>query len=161
MSESSSFDEEDTRRDHKAPYSNKHSIPTIQRYREHRGEIDDHQKQAKDAQQTPEEDSRGKRAFTAVKTIFHNEDKKHAAGDPYPAANRNTEEVDKEPGEHDSGIPSGPSANGGKDGSGEDTGDSRTSTRQDGDDNAGKGQGQSATEKAADHIDPRDSYEAQ
>lgn len=135
---SADFDEEAARRDYKAPYSHNHPIPTIQRYREHRNELDEQYKQAEDAQHTEQDDSRAKRVFNSVKAIVKNEDKKDPAGDPYPTFNRNTDEDKHEPDEHDSGIPDVPSADDGNGQLGQQN-----------------GQEQSATEKAAGHTDPK------
>lgn len=143
---SADFDEEAARRDYKAPYSHDHPIPTIQRYREHRNELDEQYKQAEDAQHTGEDDSRAKRAFNSVKAIVKNEDKKDPAGDPYPTSNRNTDEDKQVPGEHDSGIPDVPSADDGKGQADQQNGDKKVENN---------GQEQSATEKAAGHTDPK------
>lgn len=158
MTDQPSFDEEASRRNYKAPYSHNHPIPTIQRYQEHRDELSGQQKQAEDAQHTEEDDSRMKRAFNAVNTIFKDGDKKQRPGDPYPTANRNTEEVCKQPGgEHDSGIPRGPSTNDGQDQSDkEDIGNSGSAKENGGGNNRRKAQGQSAAEKAAGRMDPKD-----
>ncbi|KAG0650100.1 Meiotically up-regulated [Hyphodiscus hymeniophilus] len=152
MADKPSFDEEASHRNYQAPYSHNHPIPTIQRYREHRGQLDDQQKQAEDAQHSDEDDSRGKKAFHAVKTIFKDDDKKNASGDPYPTANRNTDEVDKVPGEHDSGIPGDPSANDGQVQERQENGGEKDKK----DHNRNKGKDQSATEKAAGLTDPRE-----
>jgi hypothetical protein len=143
---SADFDEEATRRDYKAPYSHDHPIPTIQRYREHRNELDEQYKQAEDAQHTGEDDSRAKRAFNSVKAIVKNEDKKDRAGDPYPTSNRNTDEDKQVPGEHDSRIPDVPSADDGKGQADQQNGDKKVKNN---------GQEQSATEKAVGHTDPK------
>jgi hypothetical protein len=143
---SADFDEEAAHRDYKAPYSHDHPIPTIQRYREHRNELDEQYKQAEDAQHTGEDDSRAKRALNSVKAIVKNEDKKDPAGDPYPTSNRNTDEDKQVPGEHDSGIPDVPSASDGKGQVDQQNGDKKVKNN---------GQEQSATEKAAGHIDPK------
>jgi C2 domain len=143
---SADFDEEAARRDYKAPYSHNHPIPTIQRYREHRSELDEQYKQAEDAQHTEEDDSRTKRAFNSVKSIIKNEDTNHTAGDPYPTSNRNTDEEKHAPGQHDSGIPDVPSAD--DDGKGQ--------LQQNDDKKAdNNSQDPSATEKAAGHTDPK------
>jgi hypothetical protein len=146
MADGQNFDEEASRRDYRAPYSRNHPIPTVQRYREHRGELDQDRQQAEAAQYTEEDDSRTKKAFDAVKTIFKDDEKQQAQGSPYPTANRNTNEVDKQPGEHDSGIPSGPSVEQMED----------KSRKEDGSNSGSAKQGQSATEKAASHTDPKD-----
>lgn len=146
MSASADFDEEAARRDYKAPYSHNHPIPTIQRYREHRNELDEQYKEAEDAQHSEEDDSRAKRAFNSVKAIVKNEDKEHTAGDPYPTSNRNTDEDKNAPGEHDSGIPDVPSADDGQHQSDQQNEDKKPGNN---------GQEQSATEKAAGHTDPK------
>jgi hypothetical protein len=155
MTDRPSFDEEASRRNYKAPYSHNHPIPTVQRYREHREELNGQQKQAEDAQHTEEDDSRTKRAFNAAKTIFKDEGNKQVPGDPYPTSNRNTDEVDRQPGEHDSSLPTGPSADEVQDQSSQENGDNSGSARQNGDDK-GKSRDQSATEKAAGRTDPKD-----
>ena len=155
MADRPSFDEEASRRNYKAPYSNNHPIPTVQRYREHRSSLNDQQKQAEDAQHTEEDDSRMKRAFNAVKTIFKDEDKIQAPGDPYPTANWNSQEVGKEAGEHDSALPKGPSIDDVQDGSSKGNANDSASGKQNGN-NGGKGRGRSATEKVAGYTDPKD-----
>jgi hypothetical protein len=151
MSCQPSFDEEASGRNYKAPYSNNHPIPTVQRYREHRSDLNDQQQQAEDAQHSDEDDSKKKRAFNSVKKKFKDEDKKDPPGDPYPTGNRNTDEVDKKSGDHDSGIPAAPSADEGQDQSGQEKG----SKQRNGKHNGKKGQDRSATEKAAGHTDPK------
>ncbi|TVY52813.1 Meiotically up-regulated gene 190 protein [Lachnellula cervina] len=144
MSSAADFDEEAARRDYRAPYSHNHPIPTVQRYREHRSELDGNYKQAEEAQHTEEDDSRLKRAFHSAKTAFKNGDEEHPAGDPYPTSNRNTDSADRTPADHDSSIPSVPSAETGK----------GKSAEQNGEQKHGK-EGSSATEEAAAHTDPK------
>lgn len=115
MSSAADFDEEAARRDYRAPYSHNHPIPTIQRYREHQNELEESQAQAEAAQHTQEDDSRAKRAFSSVKSIIKNEDKKDAAGDAYPTSNRNSEDAGRDPSQHDSAIPSMPYTSDGRD----------------------------------------------
>jgi len=151
MSSAADFTKEAARRDYKAPYSHNHPIPTVQRYREHRSELDDNYKQAEDAQHTKEDDSRVKRAFSSAKSAFKDGDSKHPAGDPYPTSNRNTDASERTPADHDSGIPGVPST---------DTGEGQTAQR-DGEGKDGKkGPEQSATEKAAGHSDPKQKRKA-
>ena len=146
MSSAADFDEEAARRDYKAPYSHNHPIPTVQRYREHRSELDDNYKQAEEAQHTEEDDSRLKRAFHSAKTAFNDNDgdEKHPAGDPYPTSNRNIDSSDRTSTDHDSSIPTLPSTG---------TGEGK-SAKQNGDQKHGK-YGSSATEEAAAHTDPK------
>ena len=156
MSSGPSIDEEAARRDYKAPYTHDHPIPTVQRYREHRNELDDQQRQAEEAQHSDEDDSKTKRAFNSVRGIFKDDDKKKPPGDPYPTANRHTNQVDREPGEHDSSLPGAPSAKDQKGDSSKANGDGSVSAKQDRDgSNAKKGKQLSATEKAAGQLDPK------
>jgi hypothetical protein len=141
------FSEEAGRRDYKAPHSGKHQIPTIQKYREHRSALDDQEKQAEEAQHSDEDDSKPKRAIESVKAIFKNEDKTNTQGESYPTANRNTNEVDREPGEHDSSLPGAPSADDGLDEANKQNGDKSKG-------NNGKKE-LTATEKAAGTLDPK------
>ena len=108
MSEVADFDEEASRRDYKAPYSHNRPIPTIQRYREHRNELDEQYKHVENSQHTEEDGSRAKQAFSSVKAIVKNEGKNDPDGTPYPTSNRNKENPERVPGEHDSGIPGVP-----------------------------------------------------
>ncbi|KUJ11467.1 uncharacterized protein LY89DRAFT_624809 [Mollisia scopiformis] len=173
MSDSADFDQEAARRDYRAPYSTNHPIPTIQRYREHRNELEERQSHAEAAQHTEEDDSRAKRAFSSVKSIIKNEDKKDPTGDAYPTSNRNTEETAREPDQDDSGIPLVPSASDGKgqvdgqdgseDGSAKQNGTMQHGTHQNGstDDGDKKGQQkQSATEKVHGQTDPKEKRKA-
>src|ERR1700712_3813897 len=98
------MEEEAAQRDYKAPYSHNHPIPTIQRYREHRGELQGQQQKAEEAQHSDEDDSKLRRAFNSVRSIVKDEDKKDVAGSPYPTVNRNEEER-QQPADHDSEIP--------------------------------------------------------
>jgi len=144
------FSEEAGRRNYKAPHSGKRQIPTIQKYREHRSVLDEQEKQAEEAQHSDEDDSKTKRAFESVKKIFKDEDKEKAQGEPYPTANRNTKDADREPGEHDSALPGAPS-------------EEDVSNKQNGNDaeNGSKSKSKdgkkelTATEKAAGSLDPR------
>lgn len=105
MSPSADFEEDAARRNYKAPYSHNHPIPTIQRYREHREELEGRTEQAEEAQRTEEDDSRARRAFSSVKKIVKNEDKEDPRGSPYPTANRHTHASDLPPADHDSTLP--------------------------------------------------------
>ncbi|KAF4626687.1 hypothetical protein G7Y89_g11470 [Cudoniella acicularis] len=145
MSSSADFDDEAARRDYRAPYSQNHPIPTIQRYREHRNELEEKHKQAEDAQHTEEDDSRVKRAYNSVKSVIKNEDKTRPNGDPYPTSNRHTDNAERAPSEQGSGIPSVKTTDGNGD----------QSERQNNDKKDGKGSQGSATEKAARQTDPK------
>src|SRR5271155_5622664 len=89
MTTQDTFDQKEaSRRAYTAPYTSRHPVPTVQRYREHRDELANQQKEE---EQTYDNENEGKlqHAVGSVKKIFLGEDNKHALGDPYPAENRN------------------------------------------------------------------------
>jgi hypothetical protein len=89
MNTQDTFDQKEaSRRAYTAPYTSHHPVPTVQRYREHRNELANQQKEE---EQTYDNENEGKlhHAVGSVKKIFLGEDNKHALGDPYPAENRN------------------------------------------------------------------------
>jgi hypothetical protein len=149
---SNDFESEAARKNYRAPYSHDHPIPTIQKYRAHREELKGQEQRAEDAQHTPEDDSRTKRAFDAVKSIVKNEDHQDAEGNPYPTENLNVQREDGGlPGEHDSNIPNIPT---GEAENGPTNGDDSRSTDGDHKKKDG-GKGQSATEKSHGRTDPK------
>lgn len=70
------------------PHSGGHPIPTIQGYRQHRRDLNERQQQTEAAQEGPEDESKPKRAFESVKTIFKGEDDRKGSHEPYSSANR-------------------------------------------------------------------------
>ncbi|XMA15625.1 hypothetical protein WAI453_008416 [Rhynchosporium graminicola] len=94
MPDSADFDEDTARTNYRAPYSKNQPIPTIQKYREHRHELDEQQNSAEEAQHTQEDDSKAKRVLNSIKSIVKDEDKKHPGGDPYPTGNRHTTDTE-------------------------------------------------------------------
>jgi hypothetical protein len=89
MTTQGNFDEEEaSRRNYTAPYTSHHPVPTVQKYREHRDELDNQQKLEEETYDNKEE-GKLQHAVSSVKKIFVGEDNKHAPGDPYPAENRN------------------------------------------------------------------------
>lgn len=82
------FDEHYSPRSHVGPHSGGHPIPTIQGYRQHRKDLNDRQQQTEGAQEGPEDESRPKRAFESVKTIFKGEDDRKGSHEPYSSTNR-------------------------------------------------------------------------
>lgn len=159
MSSPTDFDEDTARRDYRAPYSKDRPIPTIQRYREHRQEIEGQQNNAEEAQHGQEDESRTKRVFNSVKAIAKDEDKKHPTGDPYPTGNRHTTDTEVSDHKQDNGVPLVPRSNndgaadtyeGNQDESKDENGDKK------GDKKGGKkGKELSATEKASGHTDAK------
>jgi hypothetical protein len=92
MSDQGDFDEDTSKRNYTAPYTSKHPIPTIQKYRAHRTELDEQQEQAEQAQHDETDDSKLKRAFNSVKKIVKDDDSvSKPPGEPYPSANFNHE----------------------------------------------------------------------
>lgn len=70
------------------PHSGGHPIPTIQGYKQHRRDLNDRQQQTEAAQEGPEDESKPKRAFESVKTIFKGEDDRNGSHEPYSSTNR-------------------------------------------------------------------------
>ena len=156
MADQPSLEKGALRKTYQAPYSHNHPIPTVQRYREHRNDLNDDQKQEDEAQLPNEDETQQKRAFNGVKTIFKENDNNDASRDLYPTANRNTNEVDEQSESHESANLTKPSTNKGEDQAGQQNGE-----------NQGKGEsrgenslGQSPTEKAASLMDPKEKRRA-
>lgn len=82
------FDEQYSRRSHVGPHSGGHPIPTIQGYKQHRRDLNDRQQQTEAAQEGSEDESKPKRAFESVKTIFKGEDEHRGNHEPYSSTNR-------------------------------------------------------------------------
>lgn len=99
---SNDIDEAAIHRQYKAPFSSHHPIPTVKKYKEHQAQLKEEHKEVEQAQHTEEDESRTKRAFGAVKHIARNKDKEDIPGDPYPTANRNTEDATRNADQHDS-----------------------------------------------------------
>jgi len=94
MSQSNLEEEAYHNKNYSRPYGGKHNIPTIQGYREHRKDLEENKKATLEAQHEPQDDSRPRQAFGAVKNIFKGDDpNKASSGDhhPYPVANHNDE----------------------------------------------------------------------
>lgn len=81
-------EEDYPRRSHLGPHSGRHPIPTIQGYKEHRRDLNDQQQQAEAAQEGPEDESKARRAYDSVKTIFKGEDDPKSQHEPYSSGNR-------------------------------------------------------------------------
>ncbi|KAK5266591.1 hypothetical protein LTR40_014406, partial [Exophiala xenobiotica] len=79
------------RRNYKSPYTSRHPIPTVQRYRAERGELKDQQQQAESAQHDEEDESTVKRAFHAAKGVLTGDEPPKSSHDPYKTENRNVQ----------------------------------------------------------------------
>ena len=168
MSDQGDFQEDSSLRDSTQPYTSKHPIPTVQKYREHRSELDGQQKQAEEAQHDEKDDSKFKRAFASVKEILKDDDVSKPPGEPYASANLNQEQPPQPPpkdGSHDNrnneaSLHSVPRS----------AGDSTTSQANGGTDKMRSGSSnirgndggsqQTATEKATSAADPRQKRKA-
>lgn len=91
MASQSEFEPDASRRNYKGPYTPRHPIPTIQKYRAQRSELQDQQQQAEDAQHDEGDDSTVKRAYHAAKGVLKGEDPPKSTHDPYKTQNRNEE----------------------------------------------------------------------
>ncbi|KAK3337758.1 hypothetical protein B0T19DRAFT_455688 [Cercophora scortea] len=93
------FEDRGATRAHGGPYTAKHPVPTVQKYREHRAEIKNRQQETEEAQTEAEggaAESKTKRAYESVKAVAKNEDqpKTGKPHEPYPRANRNDPDRD-------------------------------------------------------------------
>lgn len=147
MSSPSDFDEDTARTNYRTPYSHKHAIPTIQKYREHRSELDGQQHSVEEAQHTEEDDSKPKRAINSVKAIVKGDDKTHLAGDPYPTQNRHVQVDDEGRAGEDEDVPLVPVNDG--------AGDTQSQNDQNGPADKKKAKELSASEKASGRTDPK------
>ncbi|KAK0612493.1 hypothetical protein B0T17DRAFT_543812 [Bombardia bombarda] len=100
MSQMDDFEERGARRAHGGPYTDKHQVPTVQGYRQHRDEIKERQHATEEAQNEEDggegagDESKARRAYASVKAIAKDEDQPRAGGehDAYPTGNRNAPE---------------------------------------------------------------------
>lgn len=85
-------DESGTRdRNYQAPYTSKHPIPTIQKYKAERRDLKSNQEDAERAQEDEEDDGNVKRAYHAAKGILKGEEPPKSTHDPYRTENRNVQ----------------------------------------------------------------------
>src|ERR1700761_7573156 len=149
MSSKDDFEPESRRRTYQTPHSARHPIPTIQKYRAERHELNDQQEDAEKAQRDETDESTVKRAYHAAKGVITGEAPPPSSHDPYKAQNRNVH-VDK--------------ANGGRgeqnaeqDGAGAEEDRKQSENK---DDTKTDEPGKSATEAVAGHHDPRQKRKA-
>ncbi|KAK3695746.1 hypothetical protein B0T22DRAFT_509140 [Podospora appendiculata] len=141
------FEDRGATRAHGGPYTAKHPVPTVQKYREHQAEIKNRQQETEEAQTEAEggaSDSKTKRAYKSVKAVAKDEDqpKTGRPHEPYPRANRNDpDRAMKESEDEDEGDEGGDSQS-----------DSKRKRRKG---KKAKAQELSATEQAASSIDPK------
>lgn len=87
--------EDDERKRFGQPYTSKHPVPTVQKYRE----VQAKRKDSNAVQDEGEGDDKVRRAYDSAKAILTGEDKQGSDKDPYPSASRNTPNVRQN--EHD------------------------------------------------------------
>lgn len=97
MSDQGDFDEDTTRRAFTQPYTSKHPIPTVQKYRVHRDQLDEQQEEAVEAQHDETDDSKLKRAFNSIKNIVKDKDVSKPPGEPYASTNLNHQQAPEPP----------------------------------------------------------------
>lgn len=168
MSDQGDFGEDTTRRAFAQPYTSKHPIPTVQKYRAQRDQLDEEQEAAEEAQHDETDDSKVKRAFNSIKKIVKDEDVSKPPGEPYASANLNHEQPPKPPpkdGSHESRNSEGDQQ--GEEPSPTDSGQTKTSggtgqEKSSSSRNGGKdgGSQQTATEKAASAASPKQKRKA-
>ncbi len=135
--------EEASRRNYTAPYSSHHPVPTVQKYNEHRDELETRKEQQ---EKTYDEDDEGKvhEAVDKVKRMFQGGANKHRAGDPYPTENRNDESTAPRDGDKDDSKPAPPAKDNSSKGNGQNNDPKKNGQS-----------GPSATEVNAGITDPR------
>lgn len=138
-------EEENTRKSYQAPYTSHHPIPTVQRYKAERGELDAQQKKAEEAQHDEKDESKVKRAYNSAKAVLKGEDDPKDTHDPYPTANRNVQN-----GDTGQPHPNQPSQTKSNEPQGKEKADKPAKKDQDEKNN------KSASEAAAGHSDPRE-----
>ncbi|KIW94710.1 uncharacterized protein Z519_04687 [Cladophialophora bantiana CBS 173.52] len=150
MSAADDFDPDSQRRIYQAPHSARHPIPTIQKYRAERNELNNQQQQAEDAQRDETDGSTVKRAYYAAKGILQGEDEgPKSTHDPYRTQNRNVQ-IAGEPGGREEQEQQ---RHGGEDG--QDKQHQQQQQKEGKEDSKTDEPGQSATEAVAGHHDPR------
>ena len=158
MSYSGEPNQEDGHKQYGGPYTPSHPVPTIQKYREVRGERENNVKKREDAQaENGEEIEEGTlhRAENAVKRIFGHGHVENVPGDPYPSENRHITAGSDEPppvpdkeAQEQSEPPQAPSKD-----------DAKISHQGEGGQND-DGQSQTASQAAASQSDPRQKRKA-
>ncbi|OCT54560.1 C2 (Calcium/lipid-binding, CaLB) [Cladophialophora carrionii] len=89
MSSADELDPDSQRRTYQGPHSARHPIPTIQKYKAERQELNNNQQDAEQAQRDETDDSTYKRAYHAAKGVLKGEDPPQSGHDPYRTQNRN------------------------------------------------------------------------
>ncbi|KAI1622840.1 hypothetical protein EDD37DRAFT_633093 [Exophiala viscosa] len=150
MATNDEFEPDSHERSYQQPYTSRHPIPTVQKYRAERSEREDNQEQAQAAQQDEGDESTLKRAFHAAKGVIKHEDPPQSSHDPYKTENRNV-------------IGTGQPTNGSRQDEPNDDGarqqgqrDERSQKKSQNNDKPG----QSATEAVAGQTDPRQKRKA-
>lgn len=157
MANNDEFEPDSRQRNYRAPYTARHPIPTVQKYKAERSELKGQQEEAESAQHDEEDDSKVKRAYHAAKGVITGDDPPRPRHDPYKTENRNVQGADShtEPRERPEGS--------------EEEGEQQRRRRppsQDTSDTHSKGDGKSdkesksATEAVASEIDPRQKRKA-
>lgn len=158
MSNPGDFNQGDGQKQYGRPYTPSHPVPTIQKYREERGDLGSNVKKREEAQaEDGEEEREGTfhHAQNAVKKIFGHGHVEKIPGDPYPSQNRHATSSFHEPTpvpDEDAQDRSKPPLAPPKDGNRVPPGGEK--------DQKNGEQAQTASETAASHSDPREKRKA-
>lgn len=153
------FDTDGSRRRYKAPYTAHHPIPTIQKYKAERSELEGQQKQAEEAQKDEGDDATVKRAYHAAKGILKGEDPAPRSGhDPYATENRNVQGTGTGHGGQESHT--GPGAERGDNSDSRSHSQSQSQNQQPGNFQNGKVETQNNSSKKSDHKEGKSATEA-
>ncbi len=157
MSNPGDFSQEDGHKKYGGPYTPSHPVPTVQKYREQRGELESNVKRREDVQAENGEEEEGTfhRAENAVKKMFGHGHAEKIPGDPYPSENRHaTSDSDKPP-----PVPDKEEQDSDKPPQAPPKDDNKASDGQNKDQKDG-GQAQTASQAAASSSDPREKRKA-
>ncbi|KAK5461347.1 hypothetical protein LTS15_003410 [Exophiala xenobiotica] len=143
------------RRNYKSPYTSRHPIPTVQKYRAERSELQDQQQQAEEAQHDEEDESTVKRAFHAAKGVLTGDEPPKSSHDPYKTENRN---VQGTPSQTEQSREEPQDQNGGDQQQQQPQHDDRNEKKKK--DEKTHKEGKSATEAVASEVDPRQKRKA-
>ncbi|KIW17456.1 hypothetical protein PV08_04650 [Exophiala spinifera] len=89
MASNDEFEPDSRQRNYRAPYTSRHPIPTVQKYKAERSELKSQQDEAESAQHDEEDDSKVKRAYHAAKGVITGDEPPKSMHDPYKTENRN------------------------------------------------------------------------
>lgn len=155
MADNDEFQSDNHERSYQQPYTSKHPIPTVQKYRAERSELKGQQEDAEEAQQDDADESTVKRAYHAAKGVLTGEEPPKSTHEAYKSENRNlagtgqSTDGSRQDAQDGNQAQQRPRPNG-----------PQSQKKNDKKDDKSSKQGQSATEAVAGQTDPRQKRKA-